>query len=160
MRLVIAAVGRLKDGPERQLFERYRDRLAATGRALGWGPLDVVEIPESRAPDAEARKSDEAGRLLAKLGEAATKVVLDENGRELTSEAFAAFLRDKREAGIPSVAFLVGGPDGHGAAALSGADLKLSFGKMTLPHMLVRVLIAEQLYRAATILTGHPYHRS
>lgn len=160
MRLVIAAVGRLKDGPERQLFERYRERLAGTGRALGWGRLDVIEIPESRAADAEARKSDEAARLLAKLGEAATKVVLDENGRELTSEVFAAFLRDRRAAGAPSVAFLIGGPDGHGAAALSRADLKLSLGKMTLPHMLVRGLIAEQLYRAATILTGHPYHRS
>lgn len=160
MRLVIAAVGRLKDGPERQLFERYRERLAGKGRALGWGRLDVIEIPESRAPDSDGRKADEAARLLAKTSEAATKVVLDENGRELTSESFAAFLRDRREAGIASIAFLIGGPDGHGSAALAGADLKLSLGKMTLPHMLVRVVLAEQLYRAATILTGHPYHRS
>ncbi len=160
MRIIIAAVGRLKDGPERQLFERYRDRLAGSGRALGWGPVDVIEIPESRASDATARKSDEAARLLVRAGAANTKVVLDEHGRELTSEAFASLLRKQRESGTSSFAFLIGGPDGHGPEALASADLKLSFGKMTLPHMLVRVLLAEQLYRAATILTGHPYHRS
>jgi len=160
MRLIIAAVGKLKTGPERQLFERYCERLAATGRSLGWGPVDLIEIPESRAPDPVARKSDEAERLLAKVGSAAVKVVLDENGRELTSQSFAEYLRGQRQSGIASVAFLIGGPDGHGPAVLSSADLKLSIGKMTLPHMLVRVLLAEQLYRAATILTGHPYHRN
>ncbi len=159
MRLLIAAVGRLKDGPERQLFERYRERATAAGRALGWGPLALVEVPESRAPDPAQRKSEEAARLVAKLGEGDVRIVLDETGRELTSDAFAAFLRDRREAGVRAVAFLIGGPDGHGPAALSGADLKLSLGRMTLPHMLVRVLVAEQLHRAATILTGHPYHR-
>lgn len=159
MRLIIAAIGKLKTGPERELFERYRERLTATGRALGWGPVDVIEIPESRAPDPVARKSDEAERLLAKVG-TAVKVVLDENGRELTSQSFADYLRAQRQVGTASLAFLIGGPDGHGPAVLSSADLKISFGKMTLPHMLVRVLLAEQLYRAATILTGHPYHRS
>lgn len=160
MRIVIAAVGRLKDGPERQLFERYRGRLAASGRALGWGPVDVLEVPESRAPDAVSRKSDEAARLLAKIGSAGAKVALDEHGRELTSESFAADLLNRREAGVASVAFLIGGPDGHGPEALASADLKLSLGKPTYPHMLVRVLLVEQLYRATTILTGHPYHRS
>lgn len=160
MRIVIAAVGRLKDGPERQLFERYRDRLAAVGRGLGWGPIDVVEIPESRAADAASRRSDEAARLLAKAGDAGNIIALDENGRELTSEGFAAQLQQRRESGLSSLAFLIGGPDGHGPAALARADLKLSLGKMTLPHMLVRVILAEQLYRAATILTGHPYHRN
>lgn len=159
MRIIFAAVGRLKEGPERRLFERYRDRLATSGRALGWGPVDILEIPESRASDAATRKSDEAARLIAKVSDASAKVALDEHGRELTSEAFAAYLRKQREAGIASLAFLIGGPDGHGPEVLASADLKLSLGKMTLPHMLVRVLIAEQLYRAATILTGHPYHR-
>jgi len=160
MRIVIAAVGRLKDGPERQLFERYRDRVAASGRVLGWGPVEVVQITESRAPDTAARKSEEATRLLAKIGDAGAKIVLDEHGRELTSDAFATLLRDRRETGIRSIAFLIGGPDGHGPEALASADLKLSLGKMTLPHMLARVLLTEQLYRAATILSGHPYHRS
>ncbi|MCL4764653.1 MAG: 23S rRNA (pseudouridine(1915)-N(3))-methyltransferase RlmH [Hyphomicrobiaceae bacterium] len=160
MRLVIAAVGRLKEGPERQLFERYRDRVTASGRALGWGPLVLVEIPESRAPDPAARKADESARLVAKLRDAGARIVLDENGRDLTSDAFAAFLRGQREAGVRSLAFLIGGPDGHGPEALAGVDLTLSLGRMTLPHMLVRVVLAEQLYRAATILSGHPYHRS
>lgn len=160
MRITIAAVGRLKDGPERQLFERYRERLAGSGRALGWGPIDVVEVPESRAPDPVARKTDEAARLLAKTGSGCVRIVLDEHGRELTSEAFAADLRKRRDAGTAALAFLIGGPDGHGAEALASADLKLSLGRPTYPHMLVRVLLAEQLYRAATILTGHPYHRS
>ena len=160
MRIIIAAVGRLKNGPERQLFERYRDRLAPAGRPLGWGPLEVFEFAESRAPDPAGRKSDEAVRLLTKIGDAGMKVVLDENGREFTSDAFAAFLRDRRGAGIRSLAFLIGGPDGHGPEALAAAGLKLSLGQLTLPHMLARIVLAEQLYRAATILSGHPYHRN
>ena len=160
MRLVIAAVGRLKDGPERQLFERYRDRVSASGRALGWGPLDTLELPESRASDAAARKADEASRLMAKAGDAGARIVLDENGRELTSDAFAAYLGERRRMGARSVAILIGGPDGHGPEALASADLKLALGRMTLPHMLARVILAEQLYRAATILSGHPYHRT
>ena len=160
MRIIIAAVGRLKDGPERQLVQRYRDRLAASGRALGWGPVDIIEIPESRAPDPSTRKSEEAARLLAKVGEEGKMVALDENGREFTSDEFAVYLRMQRESGVRSLAFLIGGPDGHGAEVLADADLRLSFGRMTLPHMLVRVLLVEQLYRAATILSGHPYHRS
>ena len=160
MRLVIAAVGRLKDGPERDLFDRYRSRLEASGRALGWGPVQVGEINESRASDATSRQNEEADRLLAKAGEIGAKVVLDEDGRQFTSEAFATFMRDQREKGARSLAFVIGGPDGHGEKMLAGADLKLSLGAMTLPHMLARVLLAEQLYRAATILTGHPYHRA
>jgi 23S rRNA (pseudouridine1915-N3)-methyltransferase len=159
MRIVIAAVGRLKEGPERQLFERYRDRLAASGRGLGWGPFDVAEVPESRASDAASRKSDEAARLLAKVGRADVRVALDENGRELTSDAFATYLQQRREAGVSCLALLIGGPDGHGSEVLDRADFKLSLGKMTLPHLLVRAILVEQLYRAATILTGHPYHR-
>ena len=159
MRIVIAAVGRLKEGPERQLFERYRDRLAASGRGLGWGPFDVAEVPESRASDAASRKSDEAARLLAKVGGAEVRIALDENGRELSSDAFATYLQQRRQAGVSCLALLIGGPDGHGSEVLDRANLKLSLGKMTLPHMLVRVILVEQLYRAATILTGHPYHR-
>jgi 23S rRNA (pseudouridine1915-N3)-methyltransferase len=160
MRLVIAAVGRLKDGPERELFERYRSRLEVSGRALGWGPVQIVEIGESRASDVAARQTDEAERLIAKAGDIGCKVVLDEKGKQLSSEAFAAFVRGQREKGTRSLVFMIGGPDGQGAPVLADAQLKLSLGAMTLPHMLARVLLAEQLYRAATILTGHPYHRS
>ena len=160
MRLVIAAVGRLKDGPERDLFDRYRSRLEASGRGLGWGPVQVTEIGESRASDVAARQNEEADRLLAKAGDIETKVVLDEDGRQFSSDAFAKYLRGQREKGVRSLGFVIGGPDGHGEKMLAGADLKLSLGQMTLPHMLARVLIAEQLYRAATILTGHPYHRA
>ncbi len=160
MRLVIAAVGRLKDGPERDLFDRYQSRVDASGRSLGLGPLKVVEIPESRAADTAARKAEEAERLLAKAGSDVARVVLDETGKQLSSEAFAKFMQGERAKGIGALAFLIGGPDGHGAKAVDGAVLKLSLGAMTLPHMMARIILAEQIYRAATILTGHPYHRS
>jgi 23S rRNA (pseudouridine1915-N3)-methyltransferase len=160
MRLVIAAVGRLKDGSERVLFERYWDRLEACGRSLGLGPLRLLEIPEGRASAQAARVADEAERLLAKVGDADVKVALDEHGKSQTSEAFAAFLRDQRDAGIGSMAFLIGGPDGHGADVLSAANVRMSLGPMTLPHGLARIILVEQLYRATTILAGHPYHRA
>jgi 23S rRNA (pseudouridine1915-N3)-methyltransferase len=159
MRIVIAAVGRLKDGPERELFERYRDRLEAAGRALGWGSVQVIEIPESRAAGRAARQSEEAERLLSKIEGVDTRIALDESGKSLSSEAFANLLRREREKGTQALAFLIGGPDGHGHEVEAAADVSLSLGAMTLPHMLARVVLAEQLYRAATILTGHPYHR-
>src|SRR5262245_40511477 len=103
MRLVIAAVGRLKDGPERDLVDRYRGRLDASGRALGWGFVQVIEIGESRASDVAARQNEEAERLISRTGDIETKVVLDENGRQLSSEAFAAYLRGQREKGVRSL---------------------------------------------------------
>ena len=160
MRLVIAAVGRLKDGPERVLFERYWERLEANGRPLGLGPLQLFEIRESRASGQAARVADEAERLLAKLSNTDFKIVLDEHGKSQSTAAFAAFLRSSRDAGTGSITFLIGGPDGHGPAALSAASMSMSLGPMTLPHGLARIVLVEQLYRAATILAGHPYHRT
>jgi 23S rRNA (pseudouridine1915-N3)-methyltransferase len=160
MRLVIAAVGRLKDGPERALFERYWERLEASGRPLALGPLQLFEIRESRASGRAARVADEAERLLAKLSDVDVKIVLDEHGKSQSTAAFAAFLRSSRDAGTGSIAFLIGGPDGHGPAALSAANMSMSLGPMTLPHGLARIVLVEQLYRAATILAGHPYHRT
>jgi 23S rRNA (pseudouridine1915-N3)-methyltransferase len=87
-------------------------------------------------------------------------VVLEPTGKSLTSEAFAAFLRDTRDGGAKTCLFLIGGPDGHGESVLTTASLKLSLGALTLPHGLARVVLVEQLYRAATILSGHPYHRA
>lgn len=160
MRLILAAVGRLKDGAERELLDRYSERVKASGRALGLGPLSLSELPESRAQTAELRKADEAQRLLAAVKSAEARIVLTETGKSLTSEGFAQFLAKQRDGGVSALAFLIGGPDGHGEAALNSATLKLSLGAMTLPHGLARVVLAEQIYRAMTILAGHPYHRA
>ena len=160
MRLLIAAVGKLKDDEERGICERYTKRLAVTGKAAGFGRLDVIELNESRAETADARKSDEALRLLKAAGSATLKIALDVEGRAYASEVFAKLLGKHADAGVKTCAFLIGGPDGHGGDALKAADFKLSLGSLTLPHGLARVVLIEQLYRAATILSGHPYHRA
>jgi 23S rRNA (pseudouridine1915-N3)-methyltransferase len=159
MRLIVAAVGRLKDA-ERELCERYGKRFDAAGRSLGLGPLAITELSESRAAGPDARKADEAARLMKAAGAADVRVVLDEGGKALSSEAFAKWIAQRRDGCAKGVALLIGGPDGHGAAALDGATLKLSLGPMTLPHGIARAVLIEQLYRAATILSGHPYHRA
>ncbi len=158
MRITIAAVGRMKAGPERELLDRYVDRAGKQGRALGVTRVEVREISESRAARPDDRKAEEAAALLAGLSEATRLIALDEHGRGLTSRAFAddvaACLSGGRD-----MAILIGGADGHGAAVLDRADLRLAFGAMTWPHQIVRLLAAEQIYRATTILAGHPYHR-
>ena len=159
MRLIVAAVGRLKDA-ERDLCERYQKRFDAAGRALGLGPVSICELSESRAASAVARKAEEAARLLKAAAPATLRVVLDEGGKALASEAFAKWLAQTRDGGCKGLAFLIGGPDGHGPEAVQGAALKLSLGAMTLPHGLARAVLVEQLYRATTILSGHPYHRA
>jgi 23S rRNA (pseudouridine1915-N3)-methyltransferase len=160
MRILLAAAGRLKEPEERAIVERYAKRFDQTGRALGLGPLEIVELPESRAASALARKDDEAQRLLKAAAGAAFKIALDAGGKELSSEAFAKMLARHRDGGEKQAALLIGGPDGHGESALAAAQLRLSLGHLTLPHGLARAVIAEQLYRAATILAGHPYHRA
>ncbi len=160
MRLTIAAIGRMKAGPERELADRYLDRLKKTGGALGLDYAGLSEFPESRLSTTSERKRDEAARLTAPLAEASVRIVLDERGRTLSSEEFAAALANFRDAGRRDAAVLIGGPDGHDEALRSSADLTLSLGRLTYPHQIARILIAEQLYRAATILAGHPYHRS
>ncbi len=160
MRLLIAAVGKLKDVEERSICERYAKRFAATGKSVGLGPLEIVELIESRAETSARRKSDEAERLLKTAAAATVKIALDVEGRQYPSDAFAAMIGRHADAGIKTCAFLIGGPDGHGPEALDAASLKLSLGSLTLPHGLARVVLIEQLYRTATILTGHPYHRA
>lgn len=159
MRLIVAAVGRLKDA-ERDLCARYVKRLDAGGRSLGLGPITITELSESRAASAEARKAEEATRLMKAAGAAEPYVVLDESGKSMSSAAFAAWIAAQRDGGSKALAFLIGGPDGHGPEAVAGAALKLSLGAMTLPHGLARAVLIEQLYRASTILAGHPYHRA
>ena len=160
MRLSIAAIGKLKDKGEIDLVHRFAKRIDGAGRTLALGPLALLELSESRASDTEARKNDEARRLLAAVSNADRRVVLDERGKLLGSAQFAAAIVSARDGGTRELAFLIGGPDGHGEAARQSADLLLSLGPMTLPHALARAIVAEQIYRAITIIGGHPYHRS
>jgi 23S rRNA (pseudouridine1915-N3)-methyltransferase len=159
MRIVIAAVGRLKDGPERELVARYAERAAQTGRALALGPVDIREISESRAKRAEDRKREEAAALTALFVPGAPVIALEESGKSLASLEFASKLGRWRDDGAPAAQFLIGGADGLDPALVKNAALVLSFGRMTWPHQIVRALLSEQIYRAATILAGHPYHR-
>jgi len=159
MRLIIAAVGRLKDGPERLLFEKYRDRFEATGRQLGLGPVVWGETPESRAATASTRQTEEEAALRRLARGAETMIALQLEARPISSEGFARLLARIRDDRTRVAAFTIGGPDGLSAALLAAAKHKVSFGAITLPHQLARIVLAEQLYRAATILAGHPYHR-
>lgn len=159
MRVSIACVGRLKEAEEREIVARYAKRFDQTGRALGLGPIDITELNESRAVTADSRKADEAARLAKISAGAGVTIALDERGRTMTSAEFAKMLARHRDGGAKSAVFLIGGPDGHGASVVETATLRLSLGPMTLPHGFARVVLVEQLYRAATILTGHPYHR-
>ena len=158
MRISIHAVGRMKQGPERELVARYLERAAATGRPLGFTGFDVVELVESRASSAQARKAEEARALSAGIGEA-LRVTLDERGKSITSEALAHMIGSWRDNGKPGVAFVIGGADGLEQGFSTSAALTLSFSLLTWPHQLVRIMLAEQLYRVTTILSGHPYHR-
>ena len=160
MQVVIAAIGRMKHGPERELVARYLSRAEAAGRALGLSGFSVSESPESRAQDAAARKREEAAALERMAPSGARRIVLDERGKLLASDAFAEKIAAWRDGGAPALVLAIGGPDGHDPAFREGADLVLSFSPMTWPHQLVRIMAAEQLYRATTILSGHPYHRA
>jgi len=160
MRVVVAAVGRLKAGPERELAERYRDRAAKVGRALGIRGIEIVEVRESRAREAERRIIEESIALANIIPDGAIVVVLDQRGEGLDSPALAALLRQWREQDRSAVCFIIGGPDGLAPSLLERARLRLAFGAATWPHQLVRIMLLEQLYRAGTILAGHPYHRA
>lgn len=155
----LLAVGRMKAGPERELFERYWTRATPMAKQLGFGALDVVELRESQAQNADQRKASEATELLAKLPNGAAVIALDERGKAITTPDFSSKLETFKDAGKP-VSLIIGGPDGLDGSVRQHADLVISFGVMTMPHQLVRVLAAEQLYRAMTVLSGHPYHRS
>jgi 23S rRNA (pseudouridine1915-N3)-methyltransferase len=158
VKVTVIAVGRLKPGPERELLDRYRDRADRAGKQLGLG-FDIREIAESNARNPETRKAEEAAAILAAAPAGAVLVALDERGKPLDSRGFADRLAVWRDGGTRDVAAMIGGADGLGAAVRDKADLRLAFGAMTWPHQLVRILLAEQLYRAVTILSGHPYHR-
>lgn len=160
MKLIIGAVGRLKAGPERDLASRYLERARAAARPLGLSGPDVRELEESRARRPEDRKIDEAKSLIAIVPPGAFIVALDERGASLSSEKFAGTLAKARDEGAPGFALLIGGPDGLDEAMRQRAQMTMAFGAMTWAHQLVRVMVAEQVYRAITILSGHPYHRA
>ncbi|MCJ8140684.1 23S rRNA (pseudouridine(1915)-N(3))-methyltransferase RlmH [Falsirhodobacter halotolerans] len=155
-RVHLCAVGRLRSGPERDLFDDYVTRFDRTGRALGLGPLTLHEVEDKKNAGMEA----EAELLTRALPQGAFVCVMDERGRTLTSPDFADHLARWRDAGRQDVAFVIGGADGLAPAFRARADFALSFGAMVWPHMLVRVMLAEQLYRATSILAGAPYHRA
>ena len=160
MRLVVAAVGRLKAGPERELAERYRERVGKLCRTVGFNSIEVVEIDESRGRRAEDRMAQEGAALARVASGDHVRIVLDSRGQSLTSEAFAERLTRWRDNGRACAYFLIGGADGLAGDLTQGADLVLAFGTATWPHQLVRIMLLEQLYRVATMLSGHPYHRA
>ena len=160
MKLSVIAAGRLKPGPEKSLAEDYLTRAAGLGRKCGISRIGVTEFNESQASAAAARMAEEGRMVAGALPAKAFTVVLDERGKALPSEAFAELLRRHLEGGTSDMAFLIGGPDGHAPDIRDGAGLLMSFGPMTWPHRLVRVMLFEQLYRAITIIAGHPYHRA
>ncbi len=159
MRLHVLAIGRLRAGPEKDLCADYMARLDALGRGLGITASPVQEFEEKKKLEGAALKARESELLLAGLPKGATLVALDERGTQEGSEAFAARMAHWRDGGVQDLAFIIGGADGHGASMRQRADHLLAFGPMTWPHFMVRAMLAEQLYRAVTIMAGHPYHR-
>ena len=160
MRLVVVSIGRLKQGPEQELAERYRERFEDIGRKLGFRSLTIHEIPESRARDAATRIIEEAAAISAQIPEKSVLVALDEHGDSIDSTAFARHLGRWRDEGTPGTIFTIGGADGLSPDLQRKAKLRIAFGSATWPHQMVRVMLLEQIYRAATILAGHPYHRA
>ncbi len=159
MRFVIVAVGRLKGHAERALMSRYQERLAPLGRSLGLGPLTVFETNSGKRSTGRDRQSDEAAALLAKVPDQAHLIAMDEHGKTRTSEQLAHHIAALRDDGVRDLVLAIGGADGHQSDLLTAANERLSLGPMTLPHELARCILAEQLYRAVTILAKHPYHR-
>ena len=149
----------MKQGAERELVARYLDRAVQTGKPLGLTGFAVTELVESRASSGPSRKADEARAIAEHLPGHSPWIALDEHGKSIGSDDFAQKLARWRDEGKPALSFVIGGADGLDPNFVKTADLTLSFSPLTWPHQLVRIMLAEQLYRATTILSGHPYHR-
>ena len=156
MRVHLCAVGRLRGGPERALIDDYLMRFNRSGRQIALGPAQVIEVEDK----SNSGMAAEAALLARAIPQGALVCVLDERGKTLTSPGFAMQLASWRDQGRQDIAFVIGGADGLDPAFRDSADSALSFGGMVWPHMLVRVMLSEQLYRAASILIGAPYHRA
>jgi 23S rRNA (pseudouridine1915-N3)-methyltransferase len=160
MRLIVAAVGRLKDGPEHELAERYRKRAEQLGRRIGLRDVEIIQVRESKAQEVGKRMIEESIAIATVIPEKAAIVILDERGVNLDSTRLAKQLGNWRDNGRPAAVFIIGGDDGLAPSLRERATLRLAFGAATWPHQLVRGMLLEQIYRAATILAGHPYHRA
>lgn len=154
MRLTILSVGRLKSGAERDLFDEYVKRALRVARSLGFRGIDAIEVASGGGLDAEAE------RMLAKIPSGASVIRLDESGPNTPSAAFADRLARLRDQGVPDLVFLIGGAEGYGEAVRRGVPDTMAFGAQTWPHRLVRAMLAEQVYRAVSILAGMPYHKA
>jgi 23S rRNA (pseudouridine1915-N3)-methyltransferase len=160
MRITVAAVGQSRQAaPEQILAEDYRKRAAALGGKLGFSKFDFVTVATSRAANSASRMDDEAKKLTARIPAGAHCIVLDEKGRALSSDAFAKHLATLRDRGTRDLTFVIGGPDGLSPSLRQSAAETLALGPQTWPHQLVHAMLVEQIYRAFTILAGHPYHR-
>jgi 23S rRNA (pseudouridine1915-N3)-methyltransferase len=158
MRVTIVAIGRQKSGPDRELAERYRKRASDAGRQLGIRAIEIIEIKESRARERDKRVLEESIALATVIPDDTVVVALDERGANLDSASFAGQVQAWRNGGR-NIVFVIGGADGLSAEMKQRATLTLAFGGATWPHQLARIMLLEQLYRAVTILSGHPYHR-
>lgn len=159
MKIILAAVGRLKNGPERELCARYLERAQASARGVALTGVEMKEIDEGRARRVEDRKVEEARALAGFIADGARLIVLDERGKAQSSAEFAADIGRARDDGSPAYVLVIGGPDGIDPELRARAHKVIAFGAMTWPHQLVRIMATEQIYRAITILAGHPYHR-
>ena len=159
MAVILLCVGRAAKTPEQDLCEAYIARAQPLAARLGFGRVELVQVETSRASQRRARELEEAERLSARLPPGCYRIALDERGKVRASEDFARHLAVLRDRGIRDIALIVGGPDGLAPDLREGADERLAFGPQTWPHLLVRAMAAEQIYRAFAILSGHPYHR-
>ena len=159
MRVLVLAVGRLKQGPDAELCARYRKRAAQAGRSLGLRDVEIVEVRESRAQEIGKRMIEESIAIANVIPDKAAVVILDERGESLDSATLASRLGRWRDDGRPAAVFIIGGDDGLAPSLRDKASVRLAFGAATWPHQLVRVMLLEQIYRTVTILSGHPYHR-
>lgn len=159
MKLSIHGVGRMKKGPERELFERYWQRALSIGKSQGIQPLVIRELCESKAGRPADRMAQEAADILNSLDDKAFVIALDERGETMTSPDFAKMVRRVRDDGSGEIVFVIGGADGLDEKVRARANKVIGFGAMTWPHQLVRIMVSEQIYRSLAILAGHPYHK-
>ncbi len=159
MRITLICVGRAKAAAEQEICDAYLKRARGAGRTLGFSQIETVAIETSRAPSAQLRMAQEYQRLAKRVPSGTYRIVLDEKAPSLTSEAFAGRLAALRDSGVRDLVFFIGGPDGSAPVLREEAEEQLSLGAQTWPHLLVRAMLAEQIFRGVSILSGHPYHR-
>lgn len=160
MQILILAVGHARATPQGELIDEFLDRARKLGRQYGFTAVEAMELPVSKARTTDQRKADEAERIVAHIPDGATVIRMDERGKPQSSEDFAHTIARIRDDGAQHLVFIIGGPDGLGKLPLKSPGRMMAFGPQTWPHLLVRAMLAEQVYRAITILAGHPYHRA